>query len=59
MTGVDQKSGGVRKSRWPSWAPVPKKPTVSVDVKQYFNKYEAALVPRGFADVSAHAVSTP
>ena len=25
-------------SRWPSWAPVPNKPTVSVDVKQHSNK---------------------
>ena len=25
------------KWRWPSWAPVPNKPTVSVDVKQHFN----------------------
>ena len=25
----------VRKSRWPSWAPVPNKPTVSVAVKQH------------------------
>ena len=25
----------VWKSRWPSWAPVPNKPTVSVDVKQH------------------------
>ena len=24
-------------SRWPSWAPVPNKPTVSVDVKPQFN----------------------
>ena len=24
-------------SRWTSWAPVPYKPTVSVDVKQHFN----------------------
>ena len=23
------------KVRWPSWAPVPNKPTVSVDVKQH------------------------
>ena len=30
-----QSSGGVWKSRWPSWAPVPNKPTVSVDVKQH------------------------
>ena len=28
--------GTVSKSRWPSWAPVPNKPTVSVDVKQHF-----------------------
>ena len=24
-------------SRWPSWAPVPNKPRVSVDVKQHFS----------------------
>ena len=30
-------SGAVWKWRWPSWAPVPNKPTVSVDVKQHFN----------------------
>ena len=30
----DQSSGGVWKWRWPSWAPVPNKPKVSVDVKQ-------------------------
>ena len=30
-------SRAVWKSRWPSWAPVPNKPTVSVDVKQHFN----------------------
>ena len=30
-----QSSGAVWKSRWPSWAPVPNKPTVSVDVKQH------------------------
>ena len=29
-----QSSGTVWKSRWPSWAPAPNKPTVSVDVKQ-------------------------
>ena len=28
------------KSRWPSWALVPNKPTVSVDVKQHFNNEE-------------------
>ena len=32
-----QSSGAVRRSRWTSWAPVPSKPTVSVDVKQHFN----------------------
>ena len=32
-----QSSGAVWKSRWPSWAPVPNKPTVSADVKQHFN----------------------
>ena len=25
--------------RWTSWAPVPNKPTVSVDVKQHFNHF--------------------
>ena len=33
-----QSSEAVWKSRWPSWAPVPNKPTVSVDVKQHFNQ---------------------
>ena len=32
-----QSSGAVWKSRWLSWAPVPNKPMVSVDVKQHFN----------------------
>ena len=32
-----QSSAAVWKSRWPSSAPVPNKPTVSVDVKQHFN----------------------
>ena len=30
-----QSSGAVWKSRWPSWAPVPNKPMVSVDIKQH------------------------
>ena len=34
--GTRQSTGAVRKSRWASWAPVPNKPTVSVDVKQHF-----------------------
>ena len=33
-----QSSGGVWKSRWTSWGPVPNKPTVSVDVKQHLNQ---------------------
>ena len=32
--GGGQSSGAVWKSRWTSWAPVPNKPTVSVDVNQ-------------------------
>ena len=32
-----QSSGAVRKSRWPSRAPVPNRSMVSVDVKQRFN----------------------
>ena len=32
-----QSSGAAWKSKWPSWAPVPNKPTVSVDVKQHFD----------------------
>ena len=34
---IAQNSGAVWKLRWPSWAPVPNKPMVSVDVKQHFN----------------------
>ena len=30
-----ENSGAVLKSRWPSLAPVPNKPTVSVDAKQH------------------------
>ena len=33
-----QSSGAVSKSKWLSWAPVPNKPTVSVDVKQHSTK---------------------
>ena len=33
--GVSQSSGAPWKSRWPSWAPIPNKPTVFVDVKQH------------------------
>ena len=34
---MPRSSGAVWKSRWTSWVPVPKKPTVSVDVEQHFN----------------------
>ena len=34
-----QSSGAVSKSRWPSRAPVPNKPTVSVDVKQHSTNF--------------------
>ena len=40
----DQSSGAVWESRWPSWAPVPNKPTVSVDVKQHLT---TAYRPKG------------
>ena len=35
--------GAVSKLRWTSWAPVPNKPTVSVDVKQHFNHVTIVL----------------
>ena len=35
-TVLSQSSGAVWKSRWPSWALIPHKPMVSVDVKQHF-----------------------
>ena len=41
-----QSSGAVWKSRWPSWVPVPNKPTVSVDVKQHSTK-ESGKPKRG------------
>ena len=34
---IGQSSRTVWKLRWPSWAPIPNKPMVSVDVKQHFN----------------------
>ena len=39
-----QRSGAVWKSRWPSWAPVSNKPTVSVDLKQHFSQSKFAKV---------------
>ena len=40
-----QSPGAVWKSRWTSWAPVPKKPAVSVDLKQHSTNFNAALRP--------------
>ena len=34
---IQSSSGAERMSRWTSWAPVPNKPTLSVDLKQHFN----------------------
>ena len=49
---VRQSSGAVWKSRWTSWAQVPNKPTVSVDVKQHFNNNNNNNnVPRGLSDL--------
>ena len=48
---ISRSSGVVWKSRWPSWAPVPNKPTVSVDVKQHstnlFTNGRVSAEPRG------------
>ena len=38
-TFFPQSSGAVLKPRWPSWAPVPNTPTVSVDVKQHSTNF--------------------
>ena len=38
-----QSSGAMCGSRWPSLAPVPNKPTVSVDVKQHSSSEENSL----------------
>ena len=47
-----QSLGAVRKSRWPSWAPVPNKPTVSVDIKQHStNKVFLSVCRRGWPSV--------
>ena len=43
IRGHEQSSGAVWKSRWTSWAPVPNKPTVSVDIKQLFNQEDMKL----------------
>ena len=45
--GYIQSSGAVWKSRWTSWAPVPNKPTVSVDVKRHFNNHQDEFTMRG------------
>ena len=38
-----QSSVAVWKSRWPSWAPVPNKRTVPVDVKKHFSEVPTSL----------------
>ena len=45
MARSSQSLEAVWKSRWPSWAPVPNKPTVSVDVKQHSTKARSWLSP--------------
>ena len=42
-SSVSQTSGAVWKWRWPSWAPIPNEPTVSVDLKQHFNQPVSAI----------------
>ena len=37
----------MRKSRWPSWAPVPNKPTVSVDVKLHYHRQNDFCITMG------------
>ena len=43
-----QSSETVWKSKWPSWAPVPNKPTVSLDVKQHFNQTPISILVSRF-----------
>ena len=43
-------------SRWPSWAPVPNKPTVFVDVKQHFNQKRVSA--NDVAGLSGAAIAT-
>ena len=47
-----QSSGAVWKSRWTSWAPVPNKPTVSVDVKQHSTNQYRRTKRAGASDSS-------
>jgi len=51
-----QSSGGVWKSRWPSWAPVPNKPTVSVDVKQRSTNKKYINSTRGISSISIQLI---
>ena len=44
------------KSRWQAWAPVPNKPTVSVDVKQHFNKMNRTLAKTERSDLDRSSV---
>ena len=43
-TRQSQSSGAVWKSRWPSWAPVPNKPTVYVHVKQHSTNLDRKML---------------
>ena len=54
-----QSSGAVRKSRWPSWAPVPDKPAFSVDVKQHLNNMLGVVRRSGLAVSRRASVLTP
>ena len=38
-----QNTRAVWKSRWPSWAPIPNKSMVSMDVKQHFNQLDPSM----------------
>ena len=48
---VCESSGAVRKLRWTSWAPIPNKPTVCVDVKQHFKRPLCVCVCVCVADI--------
>ena len=62
LNKIWQSSGAV--SRWPSWAPVPNKPTVCVDVKQHSTnvfgiKNRAQVRSRGRRGWTRHRSSSP
>ena len=61
--GYKQSSGAVWKSRWTSWATVPNKYTVSVDVKQHFNnsghKRNPFILGNALVNVQLHIPGNP